>query len=148
MTEVENSITLEPCETTMIQSDGGKLDYIIGTKGKEQDIKSKGVVYISGDKVDYEVPVPDNLKHKHKESLPLSYLQIKSLDEGESWYEKRFPELPDELYPLMARYSFGDLSYLTKKEMEKIARKSRKKQMKQEHDKVHFKQGDVTVVFE
>ena len=48
----------------------------------------------------------------------MSYLSVGTLEEGEEWYRQHYPQMPDELLPMLARYSFGDLGTWTNKELE------------------------------
>ena len=68
--------------------------------------------YTDLDKVDYSVDAPVT-----KEPMPMSYLSVGTLEEGEEWYRQHYPQMPDELLPMLARYSFGDLGTWTNKEL-------------------------------
>lgn len=48
-----------------------------------------------------------------------------SLEDTEEWYRQKHPNLPEEYYGIMARYSTGQL--LTKKEAKNAIKKSKKK---------------------
>ena len=47
----------------------------------------------------------------------LSYMNVNNIEEGVEWYKRNFPKVPDDLYPIMARWNWGDLSTLTKKDV-------------------------------
>jgi len=90
------------------------VDYVLGTKGSlELDILANRMETTPLDKVTYEVP---NDLGKH---VPMTYCAVQSIEEGEDYHRQHFPRIPDILYPAMARYSFGDLSQMTKKDFER-----------------------------
>jgi len=127
--------------TTKIITEEGKVDYILGTKGSlELDILANRMETTPLDKVTYEVP---NDLGKH---VPMTYCAVQSIEEGEDYYRQHFPRIPDILYPAMARYSFGDLSQMTKKDFERMQRKAIKK-MKKENS-IKFEQGEYKLNFE
>ena len=105
-----------------------------------QDIvEDKSIIEM--EKYDYEVPAEvlnKTSKVKHEEGLPLSFLQIDNEEEGILWYSQHYPKIPDELYPIIARYHWGEP--ITKKsiknEKKKITKKLGKKGITIEHKKV------------
>jgi len=62
------------------------------------------------------------------EVVPLSYAQIKDANCGEEWYRAKYPELPEEFYGIIARYTWGQP--FTKKEIKQTAKKMKKKPKK------------------
>lgn len=117
-----------------------KLSYTFG-KGEINILDE----YADIDKYDYVI-TPDILNEKckykeHKESLPLSFLQIDNEEDGIIWYMKHYPRIPDELYPIIARYHWGEP--ITKKgiknEKKKIERKLKDKGLIVENKKVSLK---------
>ena len=92
-------------------------------------------------KYDYEVPVEvinKTSKVEHKQALPLSFLQIRTEEEGIDWYARHFPKIPDDLLPIIARYHWGEP--ITKKgiknEKKKIEKKLKKEGLSVEQKKV------------
>ena len=68
--------------------------------------------------------------------MPLSFLSVKTLEQGEDWY-RRNTRYPDEIIPILARYQFGDL----RTRFNKKAAKNDKRRMNKEkarRDKVGF----------
>lgn len=55
--------------------------------------------YTPVDKVDYGVG---------EQGPPLSFTQIKTVEEGEEWYRSHHPEFPDDILKIMARHQFGE----------------------------------------
>ena len=59
------------------------------------------------------------------EVIPISYAQIKKPEQGEEWYRAKYPELPDDFYGIIARYTWG--APFTKKEIRNTCKKIKKK---------------------
>lgn len=96
---------------------------------------------VSRDKYDYSVPaehINKTAKIKHKEALPLSFLNIKTEEEGIDWYKVNYPKIPDELLPIIARYHWGEpiTKKAIKNERKKITKKLQQKGLVVEHKKV------------
>lgn len=116
----------------MLFTDNSKTNFICGYS-QEPDIIALNKDIISPDKVDYMIdnePEPEDyvfneIKDKQK---TLSYLSVKSVEEGIDWYRKEFPKLPEELLPLMSRWNWGDLKDETKKSVKNKRKKINKKQ--------------------
>ena len=62
--------------------------------------------------------------------LPLSFLQVKTVEEGTEWY-KATTKYPDEVCEILAKYEWGGLRYTTKKEFKNMKKKTTKKAEKQ-----------------
>ena len=112
----------------LINPNNEKMSFTFG-KGEEKEMTSF-------DKMDYEIPADVLNKKckykKHKEGLPLSFLQITTEEEGIEWYKKHYPKIPDDLLPIIARYNWGEP--ITKKgiknEKKKINKKLQQKGLK------------------
>lgn len=140
----------------MLTSDN-KLNFICGYEPEPKGnsgLISENKEYISLDKVDYmletdksnismeiidepepeitkeEIPIYDIKKETEDKQKTLSYLSVKSVEEGIEWYKKEYPKIPDELYPLMSRWNFGDLNQITKKDLRNNKKKELKKKRK------------------
>ena len=130
-----DTIVEEKPKRHMLLTDDDKCNYMCGLE--PEPIGNAGLVadnkeYIDINKVDYMLntnititntePEPENLEymeHNNKVEMEnkqktLSYLSVKSVEEGIEWYRKEFPKIPDELLPLMSRWNFGDLQDETK----------------------------------
>tara|TARA_R100001163_G_C5067218_1_gene206192 strand:- start:4590 stop:5135 length:546 start_codon:yes stop_codon:yes gene_type:complete len=118
-----------------------KLNFDI-INSKEEQIKE----YISTDPLDYEIPpevLNKNSKVKHTQGLPISFLQIKTEEEGVEWYKQHYPQIPDDLLPVIARYHWGEP--MTKKGL----KNERKKIIKKAEAKgIQVKKGGFVVKFE
>ena len=97
------------------------MSYVFG-KGEEKEMTEL-------DKFDYEVPIEKLNENKekdlHTQALPISFLQIKTEEEGVEWYKKHYPKIPDDLLPIIARYHWGDP--ITKKGLKNEGKKIKKK---------------------
>ena len=137
------------------------LDKIVETKNEEGITP---ITSIDGNKINYPIEINDEMKaalnnpkpafvaaEVNAKTLPLSFLSIKEgeVDKGKAWYLSNDPKLPDDIAELMARYSWGDLKHMTKKD----AKNRRKKLSKKgkdilDDDKFHFKKGKFIVSFD
>ena len=112
--------------TYLINPTDDKMTYTIGT-GEEKQMTD-----IS--KYDLEVPADvlnearSDGKKLHKDGLPLSFIQIKTEEEGVEWYKIHYPKIPDDLLPIIARYHWGEP--ITKKAVKNEKKKLKKKQNK------------------
>jgi len=41
--------------------------------------------------------------------LPMSFTQIKTVEEGIEWYKYYHPEISDDIIPMLARHQFGNM---------------------------------------
>tara|TARA_R110000822_G_scaffold122149_1_gene256191 strand:- start:399 stop:896 length:498 start_codon:yes stop_codon:yes gene_type:complete len=57
--------------------------------------------------------------------VPISYAQINKSEQGEDWYRNKYPNLPEDFYGIIARYTWG--VPFTKKEIKNTTKKIRKK---------------------
>tara|TARA_R110000787_G_scaffold225600_2_gene333491 strand:- start:77 stop:559 length:483 start_codon:yes stop_codon:yes gene_type:complete len=102
---------------------------------------------ISTEPLNYSIgsPEPDVLNDTRKN---LSYLQVKTLEEGVEWYRDMDPMIPDELLILMSRWSFGDLSTITKKQIKNEHKKAVKKgKKKTDINSIKIKRGPCILTF-
>ena len=114
-----------------IIADDPKCSYICGSSGTEEDLKKirQKVELISSQKIDYAVVTEAQKEHEEDvidKRNSLSFMSVNNVDDGIEWYRQNFPKIPEELYPIMARWNFGDLSQVTKKDV-----KNDKKRVKQ-----------------
>lgn len=143
----------------MMLTDDNKLNFICGFNPEPKGnagLIAENKEYISLDKVDYmletnpnismeiidepepeipeltkeDIPILDLNRESEDKQKQLSYLSVKSVEEGIEWYKKEFPKLPDELYPMMSRWNFGDLNQITKKDLKNNKKKELKKKRK------------------
>jgi hypothetical protein len=63
--------------------------YIVGTDGFQKDLQQATQEYTDLDKVDYSVDAPVT-----KEPMPMSYLSVGTLEEGEEWYRQHYRRCP------------------------------------------------------
>lgn len=110
-----------------------KLSYIIPNTQEEGD-EMINTETSSIDKYDYEVPAEvlnkiqgrdEGDKIYHKEGLPLSFIQIKTEEDGIEWYKEHYPKIPDDLLGVIARYHWGQP--ITKKGLKNEKKKIEKK---------------------
>lgn len=114
---------------SMLYTDDPKANFICGTKGfgKDMKIDEKCVVkkeFTDISKYDYSIEVDlrknkdGEIEYKEEDKRnTISFMSVNSIEEGIEWYRQNYPNMPDELYPLMARWNWGDLGTLTKKDI-------------------------------
>ena len=103
-----------------------KINFTFGTADETEK------EYTTRDKFDFQVPaeiINKKAKVKHKTSLPLSFIQIRTEEEGIEWYKTNYPKIPDDLLPIIARYHWGEP--ITKKAIKNERKKMEKKLKKQ-----------------
>ena len=112
-----------------------------------EDYNPASVEWVSGEKLDYNLVAPESFERKPggHGGLPMSYLQIKTVEAGTEWY-KANSKYPDEVCEMMAKYEWGDLSRTTKKEFKNIKKKTQRKKAKGPVFTV--KRGPVVVPFD
>ena len=139
-------------------------DFVDLEKIVEDEVKDgeTPITAIDGNKIDYPIEYTDNLKKalgepklaftpEKENTLPLSFISIKEgeVEKGKEWYLRNDPKLPEGIAELMARYSFGDLKHMTKKE----AKNRRKKLAKKgkdilDEEKFQYKKGKFVISFD
>ena len=148
----KNVVKKAPGRVQMNFSDP-KLNFVCGTTGKDNDLDN---TLISSDCINYGIttdkiqttnvetfelppepsllepePALDEVEHNfnglEESRKNLGYFQVKSIEEGMKWYKDMDNKIPDCLLPLMARWSFGDLSTITKKQAKNQHKKAVKK---------------------
>lgn len=108
-------------------TDDPKLNYVCGSGGTQEDLEKLRTQFVRvQDGIDYSI-----VQKEHSDAVvdgrnSLSFMNVKSIEEGIEWYRQNFPKVPDELLEPMARWNFGDLSQITKKDV-----KNDKKRIKQ-----------------
>jgi len=80
------------------------------------------------------------------EVVPLSYAQIKDAKCGEEWYREKYPNLPEEFYGIIARYTWG--VPFTKKEIKQTTKKMTKKPQKDAPQGFSMVKGKFEVEFD
>ena len=113
-----------------------------------EDYNPTSVEWVSGDKVDYNLVAPESFEMKPggHAGLPMSYLQIHTVEAGTEWY-KANTKYPDEVCEMMAKYEWGDLKHTTKKEFRNQKKKTTKKKAKKQQG-MTIKYGPVVLPFD
>ena len=114
---------------TYICATDSRLNY---TFCKEEDIKENNNLpeVIGREMIDYGVVVKKG-EPETEESVgtlddikPLSYTMISNSEQGEMWYRQKFPDLPEDFYGIIARYTWGQPQ--TKKSIKNEVKKVKK----------------------
>ena len=112
-----------------------------------EDYNPAQVEWVSSDHVDYNLVAPESFETKPggHAGLPISYLQISTVEAGAEWY-KANTRYPDEVCEMMAKYEWGDLRHTTKKEFKNMKKRSTKRAKKPKS--LVVKRGPILVHFD
>tara|TARA_R110000796_G_scaffold242327_1_gene364359 strand:- start:633 stop:1103 length:471 start_codon:yes stop_codon:yes gene_type:complete len=120
---------LEQDQIYKLNTSDPKAGFTFGTKGKDEDIKNasnKFQFVLPDEPIDYTVaPVNDEKPPDTRQTL--SFMNVKTIEEGIEWYRAFDPKIPEEILPIMARWNWGDLSTITKKQIRNERKKDKKK---------------------
>lgn len=159
--------SLDKSKNNMLYTDDEKANYICGLVKKDEvkgaeDLISVNKEYTHLSKVDYQIkeiepepePEDDEIIDDNKDynenskndkvdpTKTLSFMNVKSVEEGIEWYRQHNPKIPEDLLPLMARWNWGDLSTITKKQV----KNERKKKAKKENKSLQIRRDKTFVV--
>ena len=111
-----------------------KLNYFISDKIKEVNEYKGDMIYaLEEEMLDYDISAETLNKNRtdgkepHKDPLPISFLNIKTEEEGLLWYRKHYPKIPDDLLPIIARYHWG--AKINNKTLKKEKKRNKKKEV-------------------
>ena len=153
---------MEPVQVLAVSksSDGNQANYwatdakasytLLSPCAAAEDYNPASVEWVPGEKVDYNLVARESFEKKPgfvklHAGLPMSYLQIKTVEAGTEWY-KANSKYPDEVCEMMAKYEWGDLSRTTKKEFKNIKKKTQRK--KEKGPGLTIKRGPVVLPFD
>ena len=111
---MENRVQVEK----YIQSNDSRLNYCFINKDQLEDkVNLRPVLpeWLDKDLIDYDIVVKkedDDDNHtvgmgKLDTTLPASYCAIKTVEDGIGWYRQKHPNLPEEFYEVIAKYTWG-----------------------------------------
>ena len=153
---------MEPVQVLAVtkSSDGNQANYwstdpkasytLLSPCAAAEDYNPASVEWVPGEKVDYNLVARESFEKKPgfvklHAGLPMSYLQIKTVEAGTEWY-KANSKYPDEVCEMMAKYEWGDLSRTTKKEFKNL--KTRTSKRKKKGPTLTIKHGPIVVPFD
>ena len=105
----------------------------------QQELFDYGVIRTKGE------PETEDSVGTLDEVIPISYTQIKTSEEGEVWYRNKYPELPEDFYGIIARYTWG--APFTKKEVKNTTKKIKKKGKTEVPQGFSMVKGDFSIDF-
>ena len=130
-----------------IQSNDSRLNYCFIKKDQLEDnvnLRPALPEWLDKDLIDYDIVVKkedDDDNHtvgmgKLDTTLPASYCAIKTIEEGMCWYRQKHPNLPEEFYEVIARYTWGQED---KHDVKKVKNKRKNKSQQLKVSKGQFK---------
>jgi hypothetical protein len=139
------------CPRTYISSNDSRLNY---TFCKEEDIKEKNNLpeIIGREMFDYGVVIKEGKKETETDCgtldtiAPLSYASINDPKSGELWYRETYPDLPEDFYGIIARYTWGQPQ--TKKSIKNEVKKIKKNPKKPIPQGLTILKGKFSVSFD
>ena len=148
--DVEN-LSNKDVPRTYIACNDERLNY---TFCKKEDIDKVNTLpdLIGREMFDYGVvikkgePETENNVGTLDEVAPISYATINNPVEGEEWYRHKFPNLPEEFYGIIARYTWGDK--FTKKRLKNEIKKAKKKPKRPLPQGLTMMKGSFTLSFD
>tara|TARA_R100000149_G_C5864891_1_gene129869 strand:- start:701 stop:1171 length:471 start_codon:yes stop_codon:yes gene_type:complete len=148
--DVEN-LSNKEVPRTYIACNDERLNY---TFCKKEDIDKVNTLpdLIGREMFDYGVvikkgePETENNVGTLDEVAPISYATINNPVEGEEWYRHKFPNLPEEFYGIIARYTWGDK--FTKKSLKNEIKKAKKKPKRPLPQGLTMMKGSFTLSFD
>ena len=144
--------------TTVIHTTDEKANFLVGTQGEIRDFLIANKETTDLKDIDYSIPLYrptksvedantlfdnqekadiiafeesrkiDNITNETT-SVPMSFLQIKTIEDGYNWYKYYYPKYPDEVIRIMTRSQWG------KPMTKKILKAEHKKHLKKEAKK-------------
>lgn len=140
--------------SSVFLTDDPNLNYVCGSKGDDEDFKrlKENIEYIPTDdsKLDYSI-VPEEEVDKDDVNIDkrktLSFMKVSSVEEGVEWYRTNFPKVPEELLEPMARWNFGDLAQVTKKDIKNDKKRVLRGKKPKVIQGLQVKKGPIVVKF-
>jgi len=142
------------CPRTYICCNDERFNFVF-TRKEDADENPLLPTIVDRDAYDYGVIIrkgtdtTDNFTGSLDEVVPLSYAQINKPEQGEEWYKAKYPELPDEFFGILARYTWGEK--FTKKEIKNETKKYQRKNKKKGKEPpigLQILKGSHTIVFD
>jgi len=132
----------------LINVSDANLNYMISPEPQPEPAMDEYNEIISSEQLDYSIGCPEPDISNCDTRKNLSYLQVKTIEEGIEWYRHLDPMIPDELLILMSRWSFGDLSTITKKQVKNEHKRAVKKGKKKgDINSIKIKRGPCVLTF-
>ena len=134
-----------------ICADDPRMNYIFVKPENIETQKPKAPEVIARDLFDYGVVIKKGEQEDEDNVgtldtvVPISYAQIKNPLQGEEWYRAKYPDLPDEFYGIIARYTWG--APFTKKEVKNTVKKIKKKGKKEVPQGFSMVKGEFEINF-
>ena len=126
-----NRKELEKATNIIIETDDPRINFTFMKKENIIDFqKNPDILYT--DRLDYSIKVGERGETSLLEkTVPLSFFDVKTLEDGIFWFKEKYPNLPTEYHEIMAKYQFEapyNKKYL-KNAMKKLNKKGQNKEI-------------------
>ena len=143
--DIRDQKALQKSRNVLIQSNDPAFNYAFLKVNDLNDFHALPEI-VGMAQYDYCFKRDEGTETKLPNLTPASLLMSsQNLEDTEEWYRQKHPNLPEEYYGIMARYSTGQL--LTKKEAKNAIKKARKKN-KDPPVGLQMKTGNFSVEFD
>ena len=122
--QVQGVVNSSDNKQALILTDDHKSSYTLVNPEFASDYNPTVIDWVDPSLVDYGY---GSGSEAQPVGLPLSFLQVATVEEGSAWYARntRYPELVCEM---LAKYQWGDLKHTTAKEFRNQKKKQKKRQ--------------------
>ena len=108
----------------IVQSSDPRLNFTFMKKDDIVNFNNQPDILDTGC-LDYGVKVGEADGSNLSKTIPLSYIDLKTVEEGEEWFKNKYPNLPEEYWSIMSKYYLKEP--FTKKSLKNDLKKLKKK---------------------
>ena len=143
----QDKAEIKRAKNILIASNNPALNYQFIKEDKDIDDFAKLPMIIMQNQYDYSIKKDEGTDDNLPSLVPLSLINCgNNLEDVESWYAAKYPELPADYHGIMARYSTKQL--MTKKETKNAIKKMKKKPNREEPVGLSIARGPIIVEFD
>lgn len=141
-----NKSDLQKATNIIIETDDPRINFTFMKKENIIDFQKNPDIFYT-DRIDYQVKVGEAGETSLLEkTVPISFFDVKSLEDGIAWFKDKYPNLPKEYHEIMAKYQF-EAPY-NKKQLKNAMKKLNKKGHSKEIDGLQIIRNKILVHFD
>ena len=126
--QVQGVVNSSDNKQALILTDDHKSSYTLVNPEFASDYNPTVIDWVDPSLVDYNFGgANESLSASSAAGLPLSFLQVATVEEGSAWYARN-TRYPDLVCDMLAKYQWGDLRHTTPKEFRNQKKKQKKRQ--------------------